>query len=82
MSGRYKRHVPFHHQTTLSTHHVGRLNWFIGAAEQPAVPRDPQLDEVTRVREELEKFAKPRPANPIAPPSDKDAEAVPSKSRR
>lgn len=62
MFSRYKKQVPAHHQQLIREHGIVKPNWYVGAAEQPAVPRDPEIvAEVRRVKEELHKYARPRP---------------------
>ena len=51
---RYNRLVPAVHREMIRRHHHPKPNWFVGAAEQPAVPMDPELRrEIDELKSEL-----------------------------
>ena len=40
---RYRRRVPQHHRDLIAASGAPKPNWYVGAAEQASVPRDPEL---------------------------------------
>lgn len=69
---RYRRYVPPHHRRLIGTHRLPKPNWFVGAAEQPSVPRDPELvNEIEDVKRRLRNYrsGEQSPAPAEAPPS-------------
>lgn len=63
---RYRQHVPPHHRKLIGTHRLPKPNWFVGAAEQPSVPRDPalvtEIEDVKRRLRDYRSGEKPPPA--------------------
>ena len=70
MFGRYMRLVPAGHRGLIKRHGVRRPNWFVGAAEQPSVPRDPSLrTDIDAVKAELHGHAEPKRVDDVPAPS-------------
>lgn len=76
MFGRSRRLVPAHHLNLIKIQRLPKPNWFVGAAEQSVVPRDPALvADIDRLKTELRQ--RRRPSHAAAAP-DQGAEPRPA----
>jgi hypothetical protein len=72
MFGRYSKVVPPHQKDLIRAHGFPRPNWYVGAAEQPTAPVDPQLrKEIDQIKSDLsggqtpdERRDRPAPVDP------------------
>lgn len=54
MFRRYSKVVPPHQKDLIRAHGFPRPNWYVGAAEQPTAPVDPQLrKEIDQIKSDL-----------------------------
>jgi hypothetical protein len=68
MLGRSRRLIPVHHFRLIQRQRLPRPNWFVGAAEQPSIPRDPALvADIDRVKSALRKQVKAQVAQEHQP---------------
>lgn len=65
---RYRRLVPHAQRRLVVDNLLARLNWFVGAAEQPLTPRDPVLTaEIDRVKARIRKRREGRTGGEVVP---------------
>ena len=80
MFGRYNKVVPPHQKDLIARYRLPRPNWYVGAAEQPASPVDPQLRrEIDQIKSDLSGTqGAPIPEVPPKDSSEPDAVGRPS----
>jgi len=80
-SRRYRRLVPPAQRQLIADHRLPLPNWFVGAAEQPLVPRDPALvEEIEAVKARIRRRRQNEQGESVAAPVDAPVEVSEDRS--